>query len=36
MTLQSVASVTFELGDVERAEELANVAVALFREQGHL
>ena len=36
MTLQSMASVTFELGDVERAEELANVALTLFREQGHL
>jgi tetratricopeptide (TPR) repeat protein len=36
MTLQSMASVTFEMGDVERAEELANIALALFQEQGHL
>src|SRR4029077_9393594 len=36
MTLQSMAVVTFELGDVERADELANIALALFREQGHL
>jgi predicted ATPase/DNA-binding XRE family transcriptional regulator len=35
MTLQSMATVTFEMGDLERAEELANIALALFRGQGH-
>jgi non-specific serine/threonine protein kinase len=36
ITRQSMASITYEMGDVDRAEELANMALALFREQGHL